>query len=325
MRQSDDRPDTQLLDRETWRELVSCMGGRFNPEGIEPDAFTGWVRRVSVSGMTTFEVGSNAPRVERTYRDVRLDGADHYCAVFQVAGRSAMTHNDQTVRFAAGDVALVDVARPSRFFADNGAEPWNSVTLHLPRRLLVSNLGYEPPGGLYRRNGTAAGRLLLDLIRNADGGGSACSPADRYMQLAVYDLVGALFGPPDAWPASGHTDKLFARLRGIIGDRLADPDFGPADVAAEAGISLRYVHKLFTDRGFTCNEFIYGLRLEHAVRLLQRRTSLETGQPLSEIAFASGFRDYTHFARKFRRRFGYPPGAAAGHRRSAGNGSGAGR
>jgi AraC family transcriptional regulator, positive regulator of tynA and feaB len=41
MRQSDDRPDTQLLDRETWRELVSCMGGRFNPEGIEPDAFTG--------------------------------------------------------------------------------------------------------------------------------------------------------------------------------------------------------------------------------------------------------------------------------------------
>jgi AraC-like DNA-binding protein len=37
-----------------------------------------------------------------------------------------------------------------------------------------------------------------------------------------------------------------------------------------------------------------------------------TGQPLSEIAYACGFRDYAHFARKFRHRFGNPPGAHAG-------------
>ena len=43
--------------------------------------------------------------------------------------------------------------------------------------------------------------------------------------------------------------------------------------------------------------------------LLRRRGSLGTSQPLSEIAYASGSRDETHFARKFRRRFGYPPGA----------------
>jgi AraC-like DNA-binding protein len=38
---------------------------------------------------------------------------------------------------------------------------------------------------------------------------------------------------------------------------------------------------------------------------------LGTNQPLSEIAYACGFRDYTHFARKFRHRFGHSPGAAA--------------
>ena len=32
--------------------------------------------------------------------------------------------------------------------------------------------------------------------------------------------------------------------------------------------------------------------------------------PISEIAYVCGFRDYTHFARKFRQRFGYSPGAA---------------
>jgi hypothetical protein len=32
-------------------------------------------------------------------------------------------------------------------------------------------------------------------------------------------------------------------------------------------------------------------------------------QPLSEIAYARGFRDYTYVARKFRQRFGCAPGA----------------
>ena len=139
------------------------------------------------------------------------------------------------------------------------------------------------------------------------------------MQLAVYDLVGALFAPSDAWPVSRHADKLFTRIRGVIKNGFADPDFGPGEVAAEAGISLRYLQKLFTERGSTCSEFIYSLRLDHAARLLHRRASLGTGQPLSEIAYACGFRDYTHFARKFRRQFGYTPGAhSAAHHRASG-------
>src|SRR5262249_18684840 len=63
---------------------------------------------------------------------------------------------------------------------------------------------------------------------------------------------------------------------------FADPDFGPREFAAETGISLRYLQKLFMARGSTCSEFIYSLRLDHAARLLHRRASLETSQALSE-------------------------------------------
>jgi AraC-like DNA-binding protein len=129
------------------------------------------------------------------------------------------------------------------------------------------------------------------------------------MQLAVYDLVGALFAPSDRSSASRYADKLFARVRDMIKKGYADPDFGPAEVAARAGISLRYLHKLFTQHDSTCSKFIYSQRLDHAAQLLRRRESLRSGQPLSEIAYACGFRDYTHFARKFRYRFGHPPGA----------------
>jgi len=80
-------------------------------------------------------------------------------------------------------------------------------------------------------------------------------------------------------------------------------------VAAEAGISLRYLQKLFTVRGSTCRHHIYSARLDHAARLIERRALTKTGQPLSDIAYNCGFRDYTHFARGFRKRFGSAPGS----------------
>ena len=310
MLQSDDFVGSQQLNFEAWRETLRALCGRYNPEGIEPNDFTGWVRPMSVSGFMAMDIGCNAERIERTYQDTRLDSADHYFALFQVAGQSAVTHNGQTVQLAVGDVAFVDTARPATYLANNGGEAWNTVTLDLPRQSLVSHLGFEPQGGLYRRGGTSPGRLLFNLLRDADQAeGSASSPANSYMQLAVYDLVGALFAPSEPSLGSRHSDTLFRRIQGIIRDGFADPDFGPNEVAAEMGISLRYLQKLFTERGSTCSELIFALRLDHAERLVQRRASLRTSQPLSEIAYACGFRDYTHFARKFRHRFGHAPGA----------------
>jgi AraC family transcriptional regulator, positive regulator of tynA and feaB len=90
---------------------------------------------------------------------------------------------------------------------------------------------------------------------------------------------------------------------------LADPELSPSVVAAEAGISAHYLQKLFSARGMTCNHFIHSLRLDHASRLLQRRSLSKAGTPLGEIAFACGFLDYAHFSRKFRERYGHPPSA----------------
>ena len=66
--------------------LLRSLCGRYNPEGIDPKTFAGWVRPVNVCGFTALNIACNAGRVERTYRDVRLDGADHYFAAFQLAG-----------------------------------------------------------------------------------------------------------------------------------------------------------------------------------------------------------------------------------------------
>jgi AraC-like DNA-binding protein len=296
------------LDYKTWKDQIQKIGGRFDPKG-DPKKFIGWARPLSVCGLTAVEVGSNAPRVERISHDIRLDGADHYVALFQLDGHSAMTHNEEAVRFGVGDVVLVDMARPATFFNfANGCQRWNTMALFLPRRPLVSHLGFEPRGGLCRRSGTAVVRVLLDLIRNSGEEASPPSPTDCYVRLAVHDLVGAVFAPGDPAPAR-HADKLFMRVRAAVKDGFADPDFGPCDVAERVGISLRYLQKLFTQRRSTCHEFIYSIRLDYAAHLLQRQAALGANQALGEIAYASGFRDHSHFAKRFRQRFGHAPGA----------------
>jgi AraC family transcriptional regulator, positive regulator of tynA and feaB len=325
MLQRDGIAGTLRLNFEAWRALLrSNCGGEV--QVTTPKLFAGWMRPLNAFGLAAAAVkiqwdctqgglGRHVHRLERTYRDVRLDGSDHYLILFQVAGQSAMTQIDRAAQLTVGDVALIDAARPVTFLSQ-GSTQW--LSLRLPRKSVRSHLGFEPQACL-RSHGTRTTRLLFDFIRDAETE-SAFSLGESYMQMAVYDLVGALFAPSDPRPISRSTDKLFARICSLIRDGCSDPDFGPGETAAAAGISLRYVQKLFTGRGITCSEFIYSVRLDHAARQLQRRALLGSGQPLGEIAYGCGFRDYAHFARKFRRRFGYPPGAHAGHGQSAGTG-----
>lgn len=298
------------LGYEEWRAVVRSIVGRYNPEGIDPNAFTGRVQERNLFGFGADRFDHNAPRIERTQRDVRLDDVEFYHAVFLVVGRSTVLQNDQAVTLDIGDIALVDSTRPVTYVNDAYAQ---ALSLQLPRRSLMSHLGLEPQGRSGGRRGTRAGRLLFQLVLDEFEDELTSTPASGYMQLAVYDLIGEIFTPSDPKAVSLYTDKQFGRVCAIIKDRFADPELRPRDVAAEAGISLRYLQKLFTQRGSTCSGFIDSLRLDHAARLLRRRALASTRQRLSEIAYAIGFNDYSYFSQKFRRRFGYAPSAHAGN------------
>jgi AraC family transcriptional activator of tynA and feaB len=306
------------LDFELWKVTLRTLCGRYNPEGVDPTGFAGSVRPANIWGFAAVDLSCNAHRIERTYHDVRLDSTDHFGAIFQLAGRSTLLHNDRVTDLAVGDIALVDSTLPVTYVSENRSGRW--LGLNLSRRSLVSHLGFEPEGGLLQRGETVASRLLFRLMRDAaDERDLSYAATEPHMQLVVYDLLGALFAGADLPSTSSHSDKVFMRACGIIKAHFADPNIGPGEIAAEAGISLRYLQKLFTVRGSTCSHLIQSLRLDRAAQLIRHRASMRTGQPLSVIAYGCGFRDYTSFSRAFRRRFGHPPGStgaqtAADHR-----------
>ena len=308
MQLNDDFRSVPKLDYDGFRAALREDWGWFSP-ALEADTFTGKVRTRRVFGFVATDLTCNAARVERTKLDIRRDDMAYYYAVVQLTGGSMVVQDDRVIKIVAGDVTLLDSTRPVTFVPEAGHRHAQWLSLQLPRRNLVSHLGFEPQGVACARRRAPASRLLCQLALDPVGdAGPALTPADRFMPLVVYDLLGALFAPP-APPGSPHNEKLFMRVCGIIRDRYADPNISPHEVAAAAGISLRYLQKLFTVRGTTCGHHICSVRLDHAARLIERRTLMKTGQPLSDIAYACGFRDYTYFARGFRQRFGAVPGA----------------
>jgi AraC-like DNA-binding protein len=95
------------------------------------------------------------------------------------------------------------------------------------------------------------------------------------------------------------------RIKDYIDHHLPDPSLSPPQVAAAAGISTRYLHKLFAAQGQTVSEYMRDRRLDRVHRDLQdpgqaRRT-------ITTLAMNAGFGDISGFNRAFRRRYGLTP------------------
>jgi AraC family transcriptional regulator, positive regulator of tynA and feaB len=299
------------LSYDEWIAKIQLLGARYRLDGIDRHDFAGWVGARSICDLEAVELGCNAPRIRRTLQDTRLDNANHYYLLFQCAGQMLIDQNGRQTMLNSGEIALIDSSRPLTYASDC-LGCW--LSLHLPRKSLASYLGFEPEGGQCRNGGALPARLLRELISDDSRhnqtlvGQIKPKSVDVYMKLVVFDLVGALFSDRCSVSISPYTDRLFGRASDIIKNRFCDPDFGPIDVAVEMGISLRYLQTLFTARGTTCGQLIRSHRLNYAASLLRRHAQMESASPLTDVAYACGFRDYVYFARMFRRQFGHPPG-----------------
>jgi AraC family transcriptional regulator, positive regulator of tynA and feaB len=295
------------MDYESFMTAFHSYCGLYYTKRAESENFIGRISLRDLAGIEVVDIQCNVERIDRSQRAIRLDGVDHYYALVQITGECGFAQNDRVMKLQAGDVALFDAASPVTAFGRDQPGQW--IALHFPRRVLASHFGFEPSAASARGD-TLPGRLLFQIAHDAAGAAEAnAGEAEPYMRSIIYDLMGAMFAAPNPHVVSGQSDKLFARLCRIIGGRYAELDLTPGDVAAEAGISVRYLQKLFTVRGSSFTHLVQSLRLDQAARHLERREQLHPKQPLSEIAYACGFRDYAHFARRFRRGFGHAPGA----------------
>jgi AraC-like DNA-binding protein len=97
------------------------------------------------------------------------------------------------------------------------------------------------------------------------------------------------------------------RVRNILEQRFAEP-YKLSEIAAEAGVHPVHLAREFRKYyGTSVGEYLRKVRIEYACREL-----MGSNAAVTNIAFAAGFADQSHFSRTFKRLCGTTPGRYRG-------------
>jgi len=240
----------------------------------------------------------------RDGRDIAAKPDDALFLNFSDTSDSTVEAGGRIVQVASALPVLLDNAEPFRLRFDD-ARRFRLYSLRLPRDVGGHRLDAADAIALDDRlRRTAVGRQVASQVRlmttEFDAGRVEVAGT---MALAVAALVRRLW----EGDATGSAAERFADYTATAAARLTDPDFGVNEIAAVHGVSPRTVQSVFAAEGDTVSRWMLRARLELARERLGARSW--EGRSISQIAFASGWRDASGFHRAFRERFGDTPGS----------------
>jgi AraC-like DNA-binding protein len=248
--------------------------------------------------------------VRREMRQVIETNDDRYCLVRNTGVRpSTTTHRGREFILRPGSMALLKLDEP--FFAADGSNSKKFTNVHFPTETLRAMVpGVEAMVGRELAPGGALSMAMdySDLLLKHP---EAVNEAGMAIAAHLLDLAAIGLGARADLAVQAQRGGLRAvRLKAvltILQRHFSEPDFSAQKLAAEVGLSERYVNELLYEAGASFTSRLNELRMRKAADLLARKEGR-----ISDIAFACGFNDLSYFNRCFRRRFGLTPTAARG-------------
>ena len=101
----------------------------------------------------------------------------------------------------------------------------------------------------------------------------------------------------------GNDDMLMKRIMKSVNEHLSDPEYNVERMSEDIGISRAQLHRKMKEiTGISSSEFIRNIRLEQAAKLLS-----EGKINITQVAYAVGYNNQTHFSTVFKKHFGMSP------------------
>jgi AraC-like DNA-binding protein len=302
---TEDFPLRERLD--AFREVTRSVGN-FEVEAIG-DEFAFSAYSVALPGLAVAHVASSAVRVERTREMAADDTRDLTVAVVH-SGTVAAAQRGREVTLESGAAYLFSTHDP--LLVQRSARVTNYSLLRSELAPAVSRLDDVimtaiPPNSESIRLLTGYTDLLFK---------NGAPQSAEYRRLAIshiHDLIVLAIG---ATREAAETAKsrglgaarradLHARAQRLIALRFDDPDLAPDEIAHRLGVSSRLLQKVFAERGETVMTRLWDERVNRAARLVSAPEAAD--RSITDIAFACGFNDSSHFGRMFAARMGMPP------------------
>lgn len=290
-----------------WQDIVCDVFVGLDCKSDLGSAFRGSVTQAPLGKAVCSEVCSDQQHVYRTPSRIARSDQDFVLIALGNRGDGGVAQDGREAVIHSGEFALYDTTRPYEL-KFNGA--FTQTIFKVPREMLQRRLGatetltaisFGAEAPLERLAYDFIFRLCQSADRLAPGNAAALSEqAVDLLAMALSERLGKT-----SLPSSTHRSALLYRLKAHIRPRLSDPDLSPAETAAAIGISPRYVNDLLADEDMSFQRYVLAERLAQCRRDLA--SPVLAHRHISEIAFAWGFNDLSHFGRVFREHFGMSP------------------
>lgn len=258
-------------------------------------------RRVGELPLTRFS--SSPLSFQKTPVEAAASGNGSYVVITQLDGVQNYSQGNASIVLKPGDSTVI-----------NSALPWSSdcpsecarLYLRVPGWLMEDRLRISRVPMTRRIAGDVGlGVALFRLATSLYEQAIILNAEETAAGLeALFDILSVCLGQasPDR---PNHSRDLAARIDNFIETHLDDPALAPNEIAAEVGVSVRHLHRLFSMNGETVSDWIRERRIRQCGNDLSDPRLCD--RSITDIAFSWGFSDSAHFSRSFKKTFGVSP------------------
>jgi AraC family transcriptional activator of tynA and feaB len=265
------------------------------------DRFHASLDQVDLGPATANFLEADTQQVRRTRAKIARMHTPMFMLMQLRAGQVRYHQLGREVRVGPGECVLIDCTEPYELECPH---PTRAVALRLPADWLKRWIAQPESHAAQLFNGGGWSAALCAAVASLDinSRDNLALPAGEIAETIATLLKLAIGPEPEA---SLQPPTLFNQLLRTLRNRLQEADLSPMAVAAEHGISTRSVHYVFARGRTTFIERLMELRVGRAREMLSDAQLFDL--PVAEVAVRCGFSDPSHFARRFRRRFGQSP------------------
>ena len=295
----------QSQGRDAWSDQLAELCGRTAKLRFPNNEFQASIKIRNVGGIDIGYLSHNASEIAHDKRALTNGRCNRMMFVVQLAGRVIITQGSTNTEINANDIAVIDTHRP---FVCRFDGPNRQLAAYIPAAELMTrcpaNAFARPQlwSGRYGLGGLARSTLIA-IARSTDRFEEDDAMHAREMLIGVAKRI----VERDRLPRPDTCTNFLPdyRIRAFIDAHLADPDLGPAEIAAGCGISIRRLHRAFADTDWSVCGWIRAQRLARC-----RNDLLDRGKDnlsITQVAFRWGFNDAAHFSRAFRNAYQKTP------------------
>ena len=290
------------VDRyDVWdQQLRSAYCGFALDRPFQPD-FDAITRSRHADSLSVIDCVCGPFSATRARPHIGRDAREVFGIQLVLAGREELRIDGQSILLTQGDLLLWDSARPITICVREKLHKISVVTPLARFRQWLPTSWDRIPRKI--ESGSNAANLLSSHMRSLhsyfldDDLGSG----DALLEVSLGLVIDAIHRTSNQAPETLRGAQL-ARVRQYIDRNLDQSELSPSLIAGANHISVRYLHWLFEPSGVTVSQYVIQQRLLRCRRDLS--IGMMRGRTITDIALSWGFRDATHFSRRFKQEFG---------------------